>query len=74
MEMGTSQRVVEYFVVQKITKLRVSHYFQNPQVENLFAFGLQNQKSISKSAYQLRTKDAYTVLGCPVPLKAASLE
>lgn len=30
--MGTSQRVVEYFVVQKITKLRVSHYFQNPQV------------------------------------------
>ena len=31
MEVGTSQRVVWYFVVQKMTKLKTDHYFHNPQ-------------------------------------------
>jgi len=31
MEMGTFQRVVEYFVVQKIAKPVTDHYFHNPR-------------------------------------------
>jgi hypothetical protein len=34
MEMGTFQRVVEYFVVQKITKPVTDHYFHNPRHKN----------------------------------------
>jgi hypothetical protein len=34
MEMGTFQGVVEYFVVQKITKPETDHYFSNPRHKN----------------------------------------
>jgi hypothetical protein len=30
------QRVVEYFVVQKTTKPKTDHYFQNPQHKTMF--------------------------------------
>ena len=49
----------------------VSHYFQSSTSKN-FAIRNANSEIQSKSAYQSRTKDAYTVMGCPLPLEVAS--
>jgi len=44
MEMGTFQRVVGYFVVQKIMNLETDHYFHNPRHKNF----MESNKSIIK--------------------------
>jgi len=45
MEVGTSQRVVEYSVVQKITEPVTDHYFHNPQHKTYGNYYYSNNKN-----------------------------
>lgn len=76
MEVGTSQKVVKYSLDQKLGELRAGRYLYIHKLNLFEIIGIVknyiNQKS--KSACQLRTKDAYIVLSRSVPLKIASRE
>ena len=73
MEMGTFQRVVEYFVVQKITKPATDHYFYNPQHKNLWKLIFSNINYRSKSVRQVIVKGDYIVMSRSLHERTASL-
>ena len=73
METGTSQRVVEYSVVQKITEPVTDHYFHNPQHKNLWKLLFSKIiRTISKSVRQVIVKGDYIVMSRSLHTKVPS--
>ena len=72
MEAGMFHKVVEYRFAQKVTRLRVNRYLNDPQVKTYLHSDYKIIKQLSESVHQLQTKGAYIVTSCSLPLKVAS--